>query len=62
MSNEITITKDEAALVMALLKMWDAAADDRNHRLGCDCSFCEAFEKAGDLPASTFQSLEEKCK
>ena len=57
---EITITKEEAALVIALLKMWDAAADDRNHKLGCDCSFCEAFEKAGDFDARTFKSLEEK--
>ena len=60
MNNEITITKDEAALVIALLKMWEAAYDDRNHRPGCCCAFCEAFEKAGDFDARTFKSLEEK--
>jgi len=62
MSNEITITKEEAALVIALLGMWDAAADDRNHKLGCCCAFCAAFEKAGDFDVKTFKSLEEKVK
>ena len=57
---EITITKEEAALVIALLKMWEAAYDDRNHRPGCCCAFCEAFEKAGDFDVKTFKSLEEK--
>ena len=60
MNDEITITKDEAELVLALLRMWEAASNDRNHKLGCDCSFCEAFEKAGDFDVKTFKSLEEK--
>ena len=62
MNNEITITKDEAALVFALLGMWEAAYDSRNHRPGCCCAFCEAFEKAGDFDVKTFKSLEEKVK
>ena len=62
MNNEITITKDEAELVMALLKMFDAAYDSRNHGPYCCCAFCEAFEKAGDFDFRTFKSLEEKCQ
>ena len=59
---EITITKKEAALVIALLKMWESTYDDRNHRPGGCCAFCEAFEKVGDFDVKTFKSLEEKCQ
>ena len=62
MIGEITITKDEAALVMALLKMWEAAYDSRDHGPYCCCAFCEAFETAGNFDTKTFRSLEEKCK
>ena len=59
---EITITKKEAALVIALLKMWEAAYDSRDHGPYCCCAFCEAFETAGNFDTKTFRSLEEKCQ
>ena len=57
---EITITKEEAALVKALLGMWGAAYDSRNHRPDAAARSARRLKRPGTLTLRRSRRLKKR--
>lgn len=56
----VTLSKAEAEVVRALLKLYETLSSENLHGSSCECLVCEAEERCGNLAAATFESLEGK--
>jgi len=56
----IEITKEEAALVEDLLKLWDTSYENNPCKHDCKCPRCAAMENVGEHSSWIYKSLEAK--
>jgi hypothetical protein len=55
------LTKEEAQLVLELIRLWNAVYDNSHSQL-CGCTQCEVMEKCGGFQSATFDSLKTKAE